>query len=348
MPRRSTSPGGRRPSRPTSSVAGAMGCPWCLRPPSRSDRSSRPLASSRETSCSPRQRAGARSAPRRSRSMRCMAGCRPEYMPVLLAALEAMADPAFTLHGAITSTGGSATLVVVNGPIRQRLGFNAGGNVFGPGLASQRHAGARHPPHHAQLPGRSARPARSLDAGTSGEVLVLHRRARGGQSLGAAARHARVAARDERGDRLRCRGTAQRLEPLRRDGRGGRRRAGGRDGGARQLQPGRVVHRAGARARADPGARRLEQAAPARGALRTRPAHASPTSSAAASWPVRWSPSDETRWEHRGRGPEDIHLVVAGGGAGGHSAFIPSWSRDRNSLSVTRPIRDPHQRSQTS
>ena len=44
-------------------------------------------------------------------------------------------------------------------------------------------------------------------------------------------------------------------------------------------------------------------------------------------------------WQHpelveqihdRGRGPEDIHIVVAGGGAGGHSAFIPSWSRDRN------------------
>src|SRR5262245_19269530 len=62
-----------------------------------------------------------------------LAGCRPEYMPVVLAALDAMADPAFTLHGAITSTGGSATLVVVNGPIRQRLGFNAGTNVFGPG-----------------------------------------------------------------------------------------------------------------------------------------------------------------------------------------------------------------------
>src|SRR5437867_6522491 len=65
-----------------------------------------------------------------------MAGCRADYMPVLLAALEAMADPAFTLHGAITSTGGSATLVVVNGPIRHRLGFNAGGNVFGPGWRS--------------------------------------------------------------------------------------------------------------------------------------------------------------------------------------------------------------------
>ena len=51
------------------------------------------------------------------------------------------------------------------------------------------------------------------------------------------------------------------------------------------------------------------------------------------------APGDETEWVHRGQGPEDIHLVVAGGGAGGHSAFIPSWSRDRNSLAVTREIR---------
>ena len=62
-----------------------------------------------------------------------LSGCRPEYMPVLVAALEAMADPAFTLHGSITSTGGSATLLVVNGPIRRAIGLNAGSNVFGPG-----------------------------------------------------------------------------------------------------------------------------------------------------------------------------------------------------------------------
>src|SRR5438128_1631150 len=42
-----------------------------------------------------------------------LAGCRPDYMPVLIAALEAMGDPGFTLHGSITSTGGSATLLVV-------------------------------------------------------------------------------------------------------------------------------------------------------------------------------------------------------------------------------------------
>jgi hypothetical protein len=54
-------------------------------------------------------------------------------MPVLLAALDAMAAPEFTLHGAITSTGGSATLLLVNGPIRRALGLNGGSNVFGPG-----------------------------------------------------------------------------------------------------------------------------------------------------------------------------------------------------------------------
>ena len=41
---------------------------------------------------------------------------------------------------------------------------------------------------------------------------------------------------------------------------------------------------------------------------------------------------------HRGREPEDILIVVAGGEAGGHSAFLPSWSRGRNSLYQTRPI----------
>jgi hypothetical protein len=62
-----------------------------------------------------------------------LAGCRAEYMPVILAALEAMADPAYNMHGAITSTGGSAPLVVVNGPVARALGINAGVNLFGPG-----------------------------------------------------------------------------------------------------------------------------------------------------------------------------------------------------------------------
>jgi hypothetical protein len=62
-----------------------------------------------------------------------MAGCLPAYFPVVVAALQAMTDDAFCLHGSMASTGGAAPLVVVNGPIRQQIDMNAGGNVFGPG-----------------------------------------------------------------------------------------------------------------------------------------------------------------------------------------------------------------------
>src|SRR5919202_5136634 len=54
-----------------------------------------------------------------------MAGCAPGAMPVLVAALEAMCDPGFSLHGSPARTGGSAPFIVVNGPIRIRLGLSA-------------------------------------------------------------------------------------------------------------------------------------------------------------------------------------------------------------------------------
>jgi len=62
-----------------------------------------------------------------------MAGCRPEYFPVVGAALQAIGDPSFMLHGPATSTGGSALMVIVNGPIADRLAFNSKANLFGPG-----------------------------------------------------------------------------------------------------------------------------------------------------------------------------------------------------------------------
>ncbi|HKY75239.1 MAG TPA: hypothetical protein VJS45_03800, partial [Acidimicrobiia bacterium] len=45
-----------------------------------------------------------------------MAGCRPDDLPVVAAAVEAMCEPAYLLHGSAASTGGSAPLVIVNGP----------------------------------------------------------------------------------------------------------------------------------------------------------------------------------------------------------------------------------------
>ena len=62
-----------------------------------------------------------------------MAGCKPEYLPVVLAAVEGIADPAWSYHGPGTSTGGAAVLMLVNGPIARELDINAGDNLFGPG-----------------------------------------------------------------------------------------------------------------------------------------------------------------------------------------------------------------------
>ncbi|HTO13035.1 MAG TPA: UGSC family (seleno)protein [Candidatus Binatia bacterium] len=52
-----------------------------------------------------------------------MAGCRPEYMPVLIALIEAMADPRYGVEHS-GNTPGAETLIVVNGPVIRRLGFN--------------------------------------------------------------------------------------------------------------------------------------------------------------------------------------------------------------------------------
>lgn len=61
-----------------------------------------------------------------------MAGCRPEYMPILIAIVEVMADPQFGLEHA-GSTPGWEALIILNGPIIRELGFNFEGGVFRPG-----------------------------------------------------------------------------------------------------------------------------------------------------------------------------------------------------------------------
>jgi hypothetical protein len=63
-----------------------------------------------------------------------MAGCRPEYMPVIIAALRALAQPAFNLAGVQATTHPVAPLIFVNGPVRHRIGLNCGSNVFGQGF----------------------------------------------------------------------------------------------------------------------------------------------------------------------------------------------------------------------
>jgi hypothetical protein len=62
-----------------------------------------------------------------------MAGCRPEYLPVVIAALEAVCTDEFNMHGLLATTMPVGPVIVVNGPIRQRIGMNSGLNVFGQG-----------------------------------------------------------------------------------------------------------------------------------------------------------------------------------------------------------------------
>ncbi|HET6316170.1 MAG TPA: hypothetical protein VFG86_06915, partial [Chloroflexota bacterium] len=61
-----------------------------------------------------------------------MAGCRPEYFPVLLAAIDAF-ESGVARSNLMQSTTGQALITIVNGPIRNELGFNSSDNVFGQG-----------------------------------------------------------------------------------------------------------------------------------------------------------------------------------------------------------------------
>ena len=62
-----------------------------------------------------------------------MAGCKPDYAPVVRAALLALTQPAFNLNGVQATTHMAAPLLVVNGPVARRIGMNGGVNAFGSG-----------------------------------------------------------------------------------------------------------------------------------------------------------------------------------------------------------------------
>ena len=62
-----------------------------------------------------------------------MAGCLPEYLPVIIAGVAAMSDPAFNLYAIQSTTHSCAPLLIINGPIRQQLGLNSSSGAYGPG-----------------------------------------------------------------------------------------------------------------------------------------------------------------------------------------------------------------------
>jgi hypothetical protein len=62
-----------------------------------------------------------------------MAGCRPEYLPVVLAAVEGACTDTFNMHGLLATTMFSGPVLVVSGPISRAIGMNSGGNCLGQG-----------------------------------------------------------------------------------------------------------------------------------------------------------------------------------------------------------------------
>jgi hypothetical protein len=62
-----------------------------------------------------------------------MAGCKPEYFPVVLAALEAACTDEFNAHGVMSTTMGASPVIVVNGPIRDKIGMNSRLSALGQG-----------------------------------------------------------------------------------------------------------------------------------------------------------------------------------------------------------------------
>ena len=62
-----------------------------------------------------------------------MAGCLPEYMPVLIAAVQAITEPKFNIHGLQTTTNPVSPLLIINGPVREQIGLNSKRGTLGPG-----------------------------------------------------------------------------------------------------------------------------------------------------------------------------------------------------------------------
>ena len=65
-----------------------------------------------------------------------MAGCKPSYFPVVVAAVKAVLKDEFNVAGVSSTTGGAAPVVMVNGPIAKQLGINGDAGCFGPGYRS--------------------------------------------------------------------------------------------------------------------------------------------------------------------------------------------------------------------
>lgn len=97
-----------------------------------------------------------------------MAGCLPIHFPIVATAWQAMMQEEFLLHGATSSTGGCAILIIINGPVRLEIGANATFNALGKRPCDVRDRPG-HPAHFDQPDGCAPRRHRSYDARPPGK-----------------------------------------------------------------------------------------------------------------------------------------------------------------------------------
>lgn len=275
-----------------------------------------------------------------------MAGCDPVHFPVVLAAVEAMLEPAFNVHGPTASTSGMGVLVIVNGPVAAEARFNAGENLFGPGPASRANVTVGrairlvllnalgsvpglldrsclgHPgklayciaEDEAAIAGVPGWPPLAQERGIPADLSAVTVFAGEGPHQvvnGSAAEPepllASIADTMSAAGRLNVTGSGEYIVVIAAEHRRILTRAGWSKQDVRRF----LYERAG-RSVAD-----LKRA----GRL-----------------PGRADPGDERRWIPAAGSPDDIHVVAAGGDVGGYSAVIPGWTGTEHSRAVTRAV----------
>ncbi len=283
-----------------------------------------------------------------------MAGCEPRYFPVVCAVLDAVSEEAYNFFASTASTGGSAQFIVVNGPIRRELGINGGPNCYGPGFranatigramrlillnvfgmqpgvtdrATQGHPGkysfciaedeeaSPWEPWHVERGFPAGASTVTVFAAEGPHVVQNHLSGTGEGILYCIADTMANLGSFSSGQ------TAVVVAPEHAQILAG-------DGWTKPAMRDYLYQHA-----------RRTVADIKRGGKLTVLADGRGGADSEVSAEVL--PGDEQRWVHRGRGPDDILLVVAGGDAGGFSSVITSWSRGRGSLFQTKPIIRP-------
>jgi hypothetical protein len=272
-----------------------------------------------------------------------LAGCRPEYMPVVAAAVKGLCHPDYHYHSPATSTGSAFGVLIVNGPIGPKLGLNATDNVFGPGNRANATIGRA--VRLLMMNALDTKP-RELDRSTMGhpgkytcciaeneaespwEPLHVERgftREQSAVTVFAAEAHIQVYNQLSRDPEQLCMTMADAMSNL------------GTIGIMGQSQQAIVwagehvetFRRAGwTRAQVKQAlfnhARRTHEEIKRKGRM-----------------PGAIQPGDDKLWRHAVRGPEDLIVVHAGGKAGSFSACLPGWGNLAASRSVTIPVANP-------